>query len=790
MLKNYWAIAWRTILKSKGYSALNILGLAIGMAVALLIGLWAYNEYSYDRFLPDCQQLYQVRRNFNSNGDTLNFTSTSLKLAETLRRQVPEIQYVAESEYTRPHGLKVGDKKLYLPGKVTGSDFLRMFRYPLLQGNAAEVLQDPYSIVLTSDAAKALFGSADAVGRTVRYDNSHDLKVTGVLKNLPANSTMQFAFLVPFSYEDATDTNIRNNRAGSFSYNGYEIFVQLKPGISYARVAPGIRGIEWMETKSTNAMMSAVVLQPLTRWHLYGNYENGKDASGFIDYVHLFTLIGILVLFIACINFVNLTTARSEKRAKEVGVRKAIGSERKDLVLQFLIESTLLTFMSFVLALIFVYMALGPFNALTGDRLSIPFDNGFFWLISIGCVFVTAIAAGSRPALYLSGFQAVKVLKGAVNAGKAAVLPRQVLVVLQFSCSIALIISTIIVYQQIRHARERPTGYSINRLMMTLGNDDLLQNYAAMRNELLDKGIVESMTTATSPATEIYGHSDVDQWPGKLAGETIEMGTIYVSGDYFRTLGISLKEGRDFDNKADTLSAIFNETAIRRMRIKDPVNRVITYQGQQLKIVGVVRDALMLSPFAPADPTMFLYSYQPLPILLYRIAPRTTTSDAMTRLPAIFNKYNPAYPYTYAFADQEYAAKFKLEELVGTLSGIFAGLAIFISCLGLFGLAAYVAEQRTKEIGIRKVLGASVLGLWIMLSKDFILLVGISCMVASPVAFYFLRHWLQQYSYRIDIGIGVFVLASGLALLITLATISFQAIRAAVANPVKSLRSE
>ncbi len=479
--------------------------------------------------------------------------------------------------------------------------------------------------------------------------------------------------------------------------------------------------------------------------------------------------IGVLVLFIACINFVNLTTARSERRAKEVGVRKAIGSERKDLVLQFLIESTLLTFMSFVLALMFVCLALGPFNALTGDRLSIPFDNGFFWLISIGCVFITAIAAGSRPAFYLSAFQAVKVLKGAVHVGKAAALPRQILVVLQFSCSIALIISTIIVYQQIRYARERPTGYSINRLMTTDGNDDLLQNYTAMRNELLDKGIVESMTTATSPATDVYGHSDVDQWPGKLAGETIEMGTIYVSGDYFRTLGISLKEGRDFDNKADTLSAIFNETAIRRMRIKNPVNQVITYGGQQLKIIGVVKDALMLSPFAPADPTMFLYSYQPLPILLYRLSPRVTTSDALIRLTAVFNKYNPAYPYTYAFTDQQYAAKFRLEELVGTLSGIFAALAIFISCLGLFGLAAYVAEQRTKEIGIRKVLGASVPGLWMMLSKDFILLVGISCLVASPVAFYFLRHWLQQYSYRIDIGIGVFILASGLALPITLA---------------------
>jgi putative ABC transport system permease protein len=790
MLRNYLTIAWRTMLKSKGYSTLNILGLAIGMAVALLIGLWAYNEYSYDRFLPDYQQLYQVRRNFNSNGDTLNFTTTSLKLADALRRQIPEIQYVAESEYTRPHGLKVGEKKLYLPGKITGSDFLKMFQYPLLQGNAGEVLKDPYSIVLTEDAAKALFGMTDAVGKTVRFDNSHDLKVTGILKNLPANSSFQFKYLVPFSYEDATDSNIRAERTGGFGGNGYEVFVKLKPGIAYAQVAPKIRGIEWTEKNNTNAMLSAVVFQPLSRWHLYSNYENGKDNGGFIDYVHLFTLIGILVLLIACINFVNLTTARSEKRAKEVGVRKAIGSERKDLVLQFLTESALLTFIAFFIALIFVQIALVPFNTLTGGRIGIPFSSGTFWGMAIGCVFITAIAAGSRPAFYLSAFQAVKVLKGATRPGKTAALPRQILVVLQFSCSIALIISTIIVYQQIRYARERPTGYSIDRLMMTYANDDLQHGFTGMRNELLQKGIVESITTATSPATEIYWHSDVDRWPGKRAGETIEMGAMYVSDDYFKTLNIPMQQGRAYTNSADTLNVIFNETAIRRMRIKDPVNQLVTFQGQQLRIIGVAKDALMVSPFAPADPTIFLYDYHPQSILMYRLSRHLATSDALTRLTAIFNKYNPAYPYTYAFADQEYAAKFKLEELVGTLSGIFAGLAIFISCLGLFGLAAYVAEQRTKEIGIRKVLGASISGLWLMLSKDFIVLVGISCLVASPVTFYFLRHWLQQYSYRIDIGIGVFVLASGLALLITLATISFQAIRAAIANPTKSLRSE
>ncbi|HEY4063766.1 MAG TPA: ABC transporter permease [Puia sp.] len=790
MLRNYFKIAWRTLLKSRGYSALNILGLAIGMSVALLIGLWVYNEYSYDKFLPGYQQLYQVRRNFNSNGDTLNFTSTSLKLADALRSQVPEIQYVAATDGTSSHGLMVGDKKLYRWGVQAQSDFLKMFQYPFLQGNAAGALKDPYSIVLTESIAKALFGAQDPMNKTVRIDNKNDLKVTGILKDLPANSTFQFGYVVPFSYLEATAGYMKNAH-NSFGNNSYNVFAALKPGITAAQVAPKIRGIEWTETNNTNAMLSAVVLQPMTQWHLYGNYINGKDLGGFLEYVRMFSIIGLLVLFIACINFVNLTTARSEKRAREVGVRKAIGSERKDLIFQFLMESVLLTFLAFLVSLLFVQIALTPFNALTGNHIVIPFSSGGFWAILLGCVLITAIASGSRPAFYLSSFNPVKVLKGSLTAGRSGALPRKILVVLQFSCSIALIISTIIVYQQIGYAEHRPTGYRMDRMMETDINHDLGNNFTALKNELLSKGIVETVTTATCPVTNLYSHTDIDKWPGKKPGETIEMGTIQVSDDYFKSLGIPIIQGRDFRSPSDTMRVIFNETAIRQMRIKNPIGQVITYQGTPgVEIIGVAKDALMASPFAPADPTVFLYDPHPQYILLYRLSQRLTTQEGLAQLTTIFNKYNPAYPYTYAFVDQRYAEKFKTEVLVEKLSGIFAGLAIFISCLGLFGLAAFVAEQRTREIGIRKVLGASVSGLWMLLSKDFIVLVLISCVLASPVAFFFLHNWLQQYSYRIDIGAGVFVLASATAIGITLVTISFQAIKAAVANPVKSLRSE
>lgn len=790
MFSNYFKTAWRNMMRSKGYSALNILGLAIGMAVALLIGLWVHHEYSYDKFLPDYQRLYQVRRNFNSNGEILTFPTTSLKLATALRNEIPEIEYVAESDWMGSHGLMVGERKLYVQGAQIGSDFLKMFQYLLLQGSANNVLKDAYSIVVTASTAKALFGTENVVGKTVRFDNKDDLKVTGILKDLPSNSSLQFHFLVPFSYLEQTNEGVRENRNGSFGNNSYQQFVKLKPGVTYAQVAPKLKDIEKTETDNSNAMLSDVILQPLEDWHLYSEYKNGKAIGGFIDYIRMFSLIGALVLLIACINFVNLTTARSEKRAREVGVRKAIGSQRKDLIIQFLTEFFLLCFIAFLFSVVVVQLALPAFNRLTGVVLQMPFSNGRFWMVVLGCVVVTALIAGSRPAFYLSSFNPVTVLKGNMHIGKAAAWPRKILVVLQFSCSVALIISTIIIYQQIQHAKDRPIGYDLNRLLITEMNDDLNRNYAALKNELLQKGIAESVTNASSPATGVYWHGDIDNWPSKAAGETIEMGIIMVAEDYFKTLGITMRQGRDFTSGMDTTSVIFNESAIQKMRIKNPVNQIITVEGRQFHIAGVAKDALMVSPFAPADPTMFLCETGTYGNLMYRLAPQIRTQDALTQLRTIFAKYNPSYPYNYRFADAEYAKKFNLEMLVGTLAALFAGLAIFISCLGLFGLAAYIAEQRTKEIGIRKVLGASVSQVWLLLSKDFIVLVVISCVVASPVALYFLQDWLNKYEYRITIGPGVFLIAAIIAIAITIATISVQAIKAAVANPVKSLRTE
>jgi putative ABC transport system permease protein len=787
MLKNYIKIAWRNIINNKVYSSLNILGLSAGMAVALLIALWVNYQYSFDKFVPNYKQLYEVRRNFNSNGDTLNFNTTSLKLAGVLRT-IPEIEDVVVCDGSAQHGLKVGDKKLFPIGLQITSNFLQAFRYPFVSGNADAALKEPYSIVLTESTARALFGTVDAINKTVRVDNRDNLKVTAVLKDMPANSSGRFDYLIPFSYMELTQPWIKKLRTSSFADNVFVISVVLKPGIAYARVAPKIKNIEKSETGNSDAMNSEIIMQPLADHHLY-EYKNGHATVGFIQYVHIFTIIGALVLLIAVINFINLSTARSEKRAREVGVRKAIGAQRKGLILQFLIESAVVTFISFLFSLLFVQLTLPAFNSLTGTVIAIPYHSFSFWLITVIGVLFTALLAGSRPAFYLSSFSAAKVLKGTIQVGKSASISRKILVVAQFSCSIALIISTVVIYRQIQYAKDRPVGYQASQLMTADMNDDLIGNFMPLKNGLLQSGLVQSVTSASSPITGVTAHTNIDYWPGKYPGETVEMGFITSTGDYFKTLGMKIKEGRDFINPtSDAHSVILNEAAVKRLRLKKPVNQFLKKDGKEYRVIGVVKDALMNSPFAAADPTAFAYGDGD--NMLYRISPGINPHQAIAKLSVIFNRYSPSYPYQYSFVDQDYAHKFSEEVLVGKLSGIFAALAIFISCLGLFGLAAFVAERRTKEIGVRKVLGATVTQVWMLLSKDFIVLVVISCMIASPAALYFLQNWLRKYDYRIIIGPGVFVVSALAAIAITLITISFQTIKAAFANPVKSLKSE
>lgn len=796
MIRNYLKIAWRNILGSKAYSALNIVGLATGMAVALLIGLWAYDQYSYDRFLPAYEQAYSVKVNYtNSHDGTHTQNYLPIPLADALKNNVPGIKYVAVTDLADfpARDFMVGNKKLLVNGGTAAPDFLKIFQYPLLKGDVNTVLKDPFSIVIDESTAKSLFGGDDPIGKTIKIDNQHDVKVTGVMKDFPSNSTFQFHFLMPFSYAEQTADFIKNART-NWDNNSFDIFVGLQPGVTSDQVAGKIKDLIAENNPPSRSYKPEVFLYPLKSWHLYSDFKDGKAAGGFISYVRMFSIIGGLVLLIACVNFVNLSTARSEKRAREVGVRKAIGSLRGDLIFQFLTESILITLIAFLLSVGLVQLALPYFNTLTTNSVHIPYGNVFFWCIMISYVLITGLLAGARPAFYLSAFNPVKVLKGNIRIGKAATLPRKILVVVQFTCSVAFIISTVIIYQQIQYAKNRPTGYSADRLVSTFMTKDLADHYDAFKIDLMASGMVQSVTKASSPVTSIGWHTGIEQWPGQNAGDQkINVGAIIIDENYFKTVGMRLIDGHNFSDNlnADANNIIVNESAVKRMGLKEPINQIITCNGidGRSRIIGVVKDALMESPFTPVEPLVFTHK-QFASQVIYRLAPGVNPHDAIEKIGKIFDKYNPAYPFSYSFVNEAYNQKFNLETLVGKLAGIFAGLAIFVSCLGLFGLAAYVAEQRTKEIGIRKVLGASVGQVWVLLSGDFILLVTISCVIASPIALYFLSNWLQKYDYRISIGPGVFVISAIMAIIFTLITISFQAIKAALANPVKSLRSE
>ena len=795
MFRNYLKTAWRNLLRSKGFSAINILGLSTGLSVAILIGLWVSYQYSWDRFLPNYKQVYQLHLRSNFNGEIRTMTATSLPLVSEVKSDIPGIADAVHTDWINDHGLMVGDRKLYIPGGMVQEDFFKVFPYPFVEGNPRTALKDIYSIVLTRSAAVALFGKQDPMGRLVRIDNLHDLKVTGVIENPPPNSSMQFKYLVPFSYDIATQPWIKK-ALNTWDNQSFPSYVTLKKGVTMAQVTPRLALIaKKYVPERYKAVKTEVFLQPMDRWHLYSDFKNGMEDGGYIDYVRIFTIIGVLVLIIACINFMNLSTARSESRAREVGIRKTVGSGRSQLVLQFLVESVVITAISFLGALMILLLVLPGFDTLTQSSIHIPFGSLAFWGMSVSLILVTGLIAGSRPAFFLSSFQPVQVLKGGASSGRAAALPRKILVVIQFSCSIALIIGTLIIYQQIRHAKDRPEGYNPNRLLMTDASDDLNHNYEALRNDLLKTGMVSRVTASSSPATDIYSYYGLDDWPGKAPGEVENVAVIDVARDYFGTLDMKLVQGRDFSGslRQDSLNIILNEAAVKELRLtKNPLGQSILWQGKQqwVRVIGVVRDALMLSPFDPAQPTFFRFNPGNMNSIEYRLAPTVNAHQAIAKLTPIFNRYNPSFPYIFQFADAAYAKKFDLETLVGKLAGLFAGLAILISCLGLFGLAAYMAEQRHKEISIRKVLGATISQVWILLSRDFLLLVLISCLIASPIAWYFLSGWLLKYPYRITIGPWVFLVAGVVALVITLVTVSFQAVRAAVAKPVEGLRSE
>lgn len=790
MIKNYLKLAFRNLYKSKAHTIINISGLAVGMASVILILLWIQNEVSHDRFYKKIDRIYTACNRDTVNGKVEAWNNTPKIMGPTIKAEFPEVEDVVRvNDYGANFLLTVGDKHLNLHGDFVDSTFFNIFDLPLVAGNAQKCLEKANYIVLTQQLAKKLFGNEDAIGKTVRIDSSDNFIVTGIVKDLPPNTSFAFEYLLPWRY--ATLKNIDDNYWGN---NSVYTYILLKPGASHEAFDKKLFNISYNHTKSGSDPVTAKVFsQPLKDAWLYSKSENGKFVAGRMQQVRMFAVIAGFILLIACINFMNLSTARSEKRAKEVGIRKVAGAGKRLLILQFIGESTMLAFMAGILAIIIVLLCLPSYDLLVGKQLHIDFSNGTYWLFTIAFILFTGLLAGSYPAFYLSSFQPVKVLKGTFKAANAAVTPRKVLVVIQFTCAIALIISTIIVQQQIKYAQERDNGYNREHLAFIIMFGDAFKNYHLIKEDLLQSGAATAVTATSAPLTEHWSDSWGFEWNGSDANDKKIDFTIFgAEKDFTSTMGLKILQGRDIDlinRKTDSTAVLLNETSVKKMRLKKPVGTIIHAFGQKLEVIGVIKDFIVETPYEPVRPMIIggNFGYD---VINFKLNPGMPVDKSLARAEAVFKKYNPQYPFTYRFYDTEYARKFEDEQRTGKFAAIFAGLTIFISCLGLFGLATYMAENRTKEIGVRKVLGASVSSIIALLSKDFLKLILIAFILASTIAWVGMHQWLLNYSYRVPIAWWVFAGAGLLSILVTLITVSYQSIRAAMMNPVRAIKTE
>jgi putative ABC transport system permease protein len=786
MIKSYFLVAWRNVQKSKIYSAINIIGLSTGMAVALLIGFWIWDELSFDNYFKNKDHLARVLATQTFNGETGSYPTTVVPLENELRTKygsdIKRLSLISK----RTNILAVGEKRISASGMWAGPDITDMLTLNMISGTGSS-FRDPSTILLSQSMANTLFATEDPVGKIIKLDNQGELKVGGVYEDLPKNTTyFGTAYLLPWFNK----LNWWNTQTDAWSNHGCELVVELNDQVDIEKTSSRIK----MITQDHGYVQSneLLMLHPMDSWHLYSKFENGVQVGGRIQYVLLFGTIGFFVLLLACINFMNLSTARSEKRAKEVGIRKTIGSGRTELVFQFLSESLVMSGLATIVAILLVSSSLPFFNRLSDKAMTIPWNNPVFWLITIGFMVAVSLVAGSYPAFYLSAFKPIKVLKGNMLTGRLAAIPRKVLVVLQFTVSIVLIIGTIVIYRQVQYAKNRPVGYERDRLIkIKMNTPEIYAHYDALRSDLIASEAAIEMAESNSSPAEIFSNNSGMDWEGRQPDLDPLFGTIAVTHDFGKTINWQIIQGRDFSrNFNDTGAFILNEAAVKITGIKDPVGKIMRWLNSDHMITGVVKDMIMDSPFEPVVPTIFHLQPGWVRLVTVKINPNMNMQLALAKIESVFKKYNPASPFEYEFIDQEYGKKFSEEERIGNLSTIFAVLAIFISCLGLYGLASYVAEQRTREIGVRKVLGASIFTLWKLLSKEFVLLVAISCFVAVPVSTWFLSGWLNNYNYRTEISWWIFAISIFGALFITLVTISFQAIRAALANPVKSLRMQ
>lgn len=788
MFKNYLIITVRNLFKNGFYSFINIAGLAIGITCSILILLWVANETSFDKFHPKADRLYQVWVNAAFNGKINSWTSVPLPTYEAMKTADRNIKRAVVTDWGGDHLVTVGENRLMKKGYWASEEFLQMFEFPLINGDASQVMADPRSIVISQSMAKALFADEDPINKMVRVDNEYDLKVTGILKDVPSNSSFEFDFLMPWKFREQENKWVQENttRWGNYSF---QVFVELNDPANHTATEARIKNIlqEHGETENKPEFF----LYPLLRWRLHGSFENGVETGGMNDYVQMFSIIAIFIIVIACINFMNLATARSERRAREVGVRKSVGSRRYELILQFIGESLFISFIAFAIAILMAQLLLPFYNDLVQKKLFIDYTSSQFWIFTLGMIFLTGIISGSYPAFYLSSFQPAKVLKGKPTIGKGASTPRKVLVTLQFGFSILLIIGTLVIFQQIQLVKGRELGYDQANLMAVNYTNEIEKNYRPIKLELLASGVVESVTKSNSSITDINSNNFLG-WPGKPDDLRVIFTTIATEYDYTKTMGIKILEGRDFseDFKTDTASILINKAALELMKLEDPIGTELDLWGGKRKLIGVVDDVLMGSPYQPVKPMFVILDPNWIDAVSVRLKKTEDLPAAINTVKAVFEKYAPSYPFEYTFADVEFQKKFTTLNLTSTLASLFATLTIIITGLGLFGLASFTAEQRTKEIGIRKVLGASVSSLVGMMSKDFSILVIISFAISSPFAWWSLNKYLERYPVRVDIAWWIFPVTGFIALAFAIAIVSMQALRAARSNPVNSLRSE
>lgn len=792
MIKNFIKTALRNLSKNRLHSFLNIAGLSAGLAVTMLIALWLNDELSFDKYHRNYSRIAVVMQHQTLNETVYSQSAIPMPLGEELRTTYgSQFKKVVRAWVTNKHILAAGKNQFVRTGNYLEPEAPSLFSLRMLKGDG-NGLKDPYSILLSQSLATALFGKADPVNQLIKFDDTASLKVTGVYEDLPRNTTLNdLEFIVPW---DLQARAIKNN-LHNWGNNGWQAYVQLADNVDMEKASAKIKNAEYDKLDSSSRRFKpAVFLQPMSKWHLYSEFKNGVNIGGRIQYCWLFAIIGSMVLLLACINFMNLATAKSEKRAKEVGIRKAIGSRRRQLILQFYSESLLMAAIGFILSLLLAFLLLPLFNEIADKRLTLPLVNPFFWIAGLSFTLIAGLIAGSYPALYLSSFRPVAVLKGAYKAGRLASVPRKVLVVMQFTASIALIIGTIVVFRQVQFTKGRPVGYDRNGLITVETFTTSIQNhFEAFRDDLLNSGSASAVAWSSTVPTQAWNSQSNFDWPGRDKSGTQNFGTIGTSLGYGKTIGWQFVSGRDFrtgPDGADARTFVINESALKLLGVEDPFNTTIHWYGYDFKIIGVVKDMVMNSPFAPTQPTIFFMAPWKISILNIRLQPGAGVHDALKKIEQVCTRFNPGQPFEYKFVDEEYARKFATEERIGKLAAFFAALAIFISCLGIFGMASFIAEQRIKEIGIRKVLGASVFSLWRLLSTDFVRLVAIAILIAAPLAFYFMHTWLQNYDYRTPLAWWIFALAGGGALFITLLTVSFQAVKVALRNPVSSLRSE